>query len=155
VLQARKNKMASGKKQMDFLKPVLAKMDQPKEVLSAERTYQAPPTKTLLSTPAPAIHAPIPQFKFVSPIESNINASSVISQGLSEKVYLSVEKLLALLALAPEVRRHFKETTTMKKIPALPAEAPAMAAHTVSTYSMDMDHECLAAELAQSQSWES
>src|SRR5882724_11918337 len=37
---------------------------------------------------------------------------------------------------------------TMKKLPALPAEAQAVAAHMVSTFSMGMDHECLAAELA-------
>ena len=120
-------------------------MDQPKDVLWAKMTYQAPPTKPLLRTPAPAIHAPIPQFKFVALIESNVNASSVVSQVLSEKVYLSVEQLLAL---APEVRRHFKETMTMKKLPALPAEAQAVAAHMVSTYSMDMDHEHLVAKLA-------
>jgi len=53
-----------------------------------------------------------------------------------------------LLALVPEVRRHFKESITMKKLPALPAEAQAMAAHTVSTYSMDMDHKCLVAKPA-------
>jgi len=38
VLQARKNEMASGKKKTDLLKPVLPKMDQLKEVLSAKRT---------------------------------------------------------------------------------------------------------------------
>src|SRR5882724_11323971 len=35
-----------------------------------------------------------------------------------------------------------------KKLLALPAEAQATAAHMVSTYSMDMDHECLVAKLA-------
>jgi len=44
-----------------------------------------------------------------------------------------------VLALAPEARRHFKETMTMKKLPALPVEAQVMAAHMVSPYSMDMD----------------
>ena len=42
VLQARKNKMALGKRQMDLLKPVLQEMEQLKEVLLAESTYQAP-----------------------------------------------------------------------------------------------------------------
>src|SRR5882724_5608683 len=42
VFQARKNEMASGKKQMDLPKPVLPEMDKLNEVLSAERTYQAP-----------------------------------------------------------------------------------------------------------------
>src|SRR5882724_4029369 len=37
---------------------------------------------------------------------------------------------------------------TMKKLPALPAKAQATAAHMVSTFSMGMDHECLAAEPA-------
>ena len=50
--------------------------------------------------------------------------------------------------MGPKVRRHFKESTTMKKLLALPAEAQATAAHMVSTFSMDMDHECLAAEPA-------
>src|SRR5882724_7379391 len=143
VLQARKNKMTLGKKQMDLLKPVLLKMDQPKEVLLAERTYKAPSSKPLLSSPVPPIHAPTPQFKFAALIELKVNVSSIVNWVLSKKVYLSVEELLAL---APEVRRHFKESMTMKKLPALPAEAQAMAAHKVSTYSMDMDHECLVAE---------
>jgi len=137
--------MASGKKQMDLPKPAPARMDQPKVAPSAEKTYQAPSTEPPPSTPAPAVHHPIPQFRFVAPIELNINTSFIISQVLSEKVYLSVEELLAL---APKVRRHFKETTTMKKLPALLADAQAMAAHTVSTYSMDMDHEHLVADLA-------
>ena len=74
VLQARKNKMASEKRQTDLLKPVLPEMDQPKEVLLAERMYQGPLTKPLLSTPAPPVHTPVPQFKFVAPIESKVNA---------------------------------------------------------------------------------
>jgi len=49
-------------------------------------------------------------------IESKVNVSSVVNQVLSKKVYLSVEELLAL---APKVRRHFKESTTMKKLLAL------------------------------------
>jgi len=53
VLQARKNKMVSGKKPKDLPMPVLPKMDQPKEVFLAERTYQTHSTKPLPSTPAP------------------------------------------------------------------------------------------------------
>ena len=53
-----------------------------------------------------------------------------------------------MLALAHEVRRNFKESTTTKKLLALFTEAQAMAAHMVSTYSMDMDHEHLVAKLA-------
>jgi len=94
-------------------KPVLPEMDQLKEVLLAESTYQAPSTKPLPSTPVPPVHTPIPHFKFVAPIESKVNASSVVNWVLSEKVYFSVEELLAL---PPEVRRHFKETTTTKKL---------------------------------------
>ena len=138
VLQARK-------KEMDLLKPVLPEMDQPKEVFSAEKMYQVPPFKPLPNTPTPPVHAPTPQFIFVAPIESKVNASSVINWVLSEKVYLLVEELLAL---APEVRKHFKESMTTKKLPALPAEAQAVAAHMVSTFSMGMDHECLVAEPA-------
>src|SRR5882724_10415179 len=76
VLQARKNKMALGKRQMDLLKPVLPKMDQPKEVFSAENMYQAPSTKPLLSTPVPLVHAPTPQFRYLAPIKSKVNAST-------------------------------------------------------------------------------
>ena len=115
---------------MDLPKPVLPNMDQPKEVLSAERTYQAPLTKPLPSTPVPPIHTLTPQLKFVALIESKVNTSSIINWVLSEKVYLSVEELLSL---APKVRRHFKESMTTKKLPALPAEAQAMAAYMVST----------------------
>ena len=105
VLQARKKEMAHGKKQMDLPKPVLPKMDQLKEVLSAKRMYQAPPFKPLPSTPMPPIHAPAPQFKFMAPIESKVNMSSIVNRVLPKKVYLLVKELLAL---APEVRRHFK-----------------------------------------------
>src|SRR5882724_5312650 len=75
----------------------------------AEKTYlapklQAPLAKPLLSTPA--LVNPAPQFRYTAPIKSKINASDVISWILSEKVCLSVEELLAL---APEVRRHFKK----------------------------------------------
>src|SRR5882724_6851450 len=143
VLQARKNEMVSGKKPKDLPMPVLPKMDQLKEVFSAERTYQIPLTKPLPSAPAPLVNAPAPQFKYLALIESKVNVSSVINRVLSKKVYLSVEELLALAA---EVRRHFKECTTTKKLLALPAEAQAAAAHMVSTFSMGMEHERLAAE---------
>src|SRR5882724_1670430 len=145
VLQARKNEMVLGKKPKDLLMPVLPKMDQPKEVFLAERTYQTPLTKPLLSAPAPLVNAPAPQFKYLALIESKVNVSSVVNRVLSEKVYPLVEELLAL---APEVRKHFKESTTTKKLPALPAEAQATAAHTVSTFSMGMDHERLVAKPA-------
>jgi len=59
----------------------------------------------------------------------NINASAIISWVLSEKVWLLGQEILAL---APEVRRHFKETTIAKRLPALPSEAQPMAAHMVS-----------------------
>src|SRR5882724_940459 len=145
VLQARKDEMVLGKKPKNLLIPVLPKMDQLKEVFLAERTYQTPSTKPLPNTPTPPVNAPTPQFKYLALIESKVNASSVVNQVLSKKVYLSVEELLAL---APKVRRHFKECTTMKKLPALPAEAQAAAAHTVSTFSMGMEHERLAAKPA-------
>jgi len=97
--------MVLGMKLKDLLMPVLPKMDQPKEVFSAKRMYQTPPTKPVLSAPAPPVHAPTLQFKYLPPIKSKVNASSVINRVLSEKVCLLVEELLAL---APEVRRHFK-----------------------------------------------
>src|SRR5882724_13517404 len=138
VLQARKNEMVSGKKPKDLLMPVIPKMDQPKEVFLAKRMYQTPLTKPLPSAPAPPVHAPALQFKYLALIESKVNASSVVNRVLSKKVYLSVEELLAL---APEVRRHFKASTTTKKLLALPVEAQAAAAHMVSTFLMGMEHE--------------
>ena len=53
-----------------------------------------------------------------------------------------------LLALAPEVRRSFKENMTMKDLLALPAEAQTMGAHMVSTYSINIDQGHQLAELA-------
>src|SRR5882724_11820837 len=97
------------------------------------------------NTPMPPIHTPAPQFRFMALIESKVNASSIVNWVLSEKVYLSVEELLAL---APKVRKHFKESMTTKKLLALPARAQAMVAHMVSTFSMGMDHEHLMAEPA-------
>jgi len=61
------------------------------------------------------------------------------------KVCLSVKELLAL---APKVRRHFKENMTMKELPALPAEAQAMGDNMVSAYSMNIDQGCHSAELS-------
>src|SRR5882724_5285710 len=81
----------------------------------------------------------------MAPIESKVNASDVIGWILSEKVCLSLEELLAL---APEVRRHFKEETTTKRLPALPAEAQSKAANHVATFSMDKHHEHFSAKPA-------
>src|SRR5882724_11007327 len=89
---------------------------------------------------------PTPQFRYMAPIKSKVNALDVIGQILSEKVCLSVEELLAL---APEVRRHLKEATTTKRLPALPVEAHSKVAHTVATFSMDMHHKHYSAEPAQ------
>jgi len=114
----------------------------------AKKTYlvpklQAPSAKPLPSTPT--LVNPAPQFRYMAPIESRVNALDVIGQVLSEKVCLSVEELLAL---APEVRRHFKEATTMKRLPALPAEAHSKVAHHVATFSMDKHHEHFSAKSA-------
>src|SRR5882724_5615599 len=120
----------------------------PMDAPLAEKTYlapktQAPSAKPLLSTPASV--EPAPQFRYTASIESKVNASDVIGWDLSEKVCLSVEELLAL---APEVRRYFKEATTMKRLPALPAEAHSKAAHYVTTFSTDKHHEHFLAEPA-------
>ena len=126
---------------MNLPNPVLPEMDQLREVFLAKNMYQVLSTKPLPSAPPPPVHALSPQFKYLALIESKVSTSSVVNWVLSEKVYLSVEEL----ALAPEVRRYFKESTTTKKLPALPAEAQAVAAHMVSTFSMGMDHKCLVA----------
>ena len=138
VLQIKRKEMDLGKKSADLptSTPVWL-MDAPlaKKIYLAPKV-QAPLAKPLPSTPASVESAP--QFRHMAPIESKVNVSDVISQVLSEKVCLSVEELLAL---APEVRRHFKEATTTKRLPALPAEAHSKAAHHVATFSMDKHDE--------------
>src|SRR5882672_409914 len=147
VLQARQNEMPSEKKQTNLQKSTPNQATRPTNASSAEKTYSAPKAQVPSSKPlpaAPALSGPaaIPQFKYAAPVESNVDVAAIINQVLSEKVHLSVEELLAL---APEVRRHFKETMTTKRLPALPVEA--MAAHMVSSYSMDVNHEQLSAKL--------
>jgi len=90
-------------------------------------------------------HQSIPLPNLDTPIESKVNASDVISWVLSKKVWLSVEELLAL---APEIRRHFKEATTMKRLLAFPAEPHSKVAHHVTTFSMDTHHKYYLPELA-------
>ena len=68
-----------------------------------------------------------------------MDTAAIISRVLSEKVHLTVEELLAL---APEVRKYFKETMTTKRLPALPAAE----AHMVSTYSLGAGQDLLEAE---------
>ena len=68
-----------------------------------------------------------------------MDAAAVITRVLSEKVHLTIEELLAL---APEVRKYFKEATTTKRLPALPTAE----AHTVSTYSLGAGQDLLEAE---------
>jgi len=114
---------------------------------STEKTYLAPKLQAPLAKPLPSTSAsvdPAPQFRYTALIKSKINASDVIGQVLSEKFCLSVEELLAL---APEVRRHFKEATTMKKLPALPVDAHSKAAHHITTFLMDK-HKHFSAEPA-------
>jgi len=69
-------------------------------------------------------------------VESTVNATAVIDWVLSEKVFLSVEELMALLL---EVRKYFKEATTTKCLLALPAAG----AHTVSTFSVGANYDLL------------
>ena len=68
-----------------------------------------------------------------------MDTAAIITRILSEKVHLTVKELLAL---APEVRKYFKETTTTKRLPALPTAE----AHTVSTYSLGAGRDLLEAE---------
>jgi len=80
--------MASGKKKMDLPKPAPARMDQLKEALSAEKTYQVPLTKPLLSIPTPANHVTIQQFKFSvycnPPALGRVSAHVIITHPLSD-----------------------------------------------------------------------
>jgi len=145
LFQIKRKEMDSAKKSPDL--PTLTPV-QLMEAPLAEKTYsapklQAPSAKPLPSTPT--LVDPAPQFRYTAPIESKINASDVIGQVLSEKVCLSVKELLAL---SPEVRRHFKEATTMKRLPAFPTEAHSKAAHHVTTFSMDKHHKHFSAEPA-------
>src|SRR5882724_3213419 len=77
---------------------------QPMDAPLAEKTYLVPKTQAPLAKPLPSTPAsvnPTPQFRYMAPIKSKVNASDVIGWILSEKVCLSVKELLAL---APEVR---------------------------------------------------
>ena len=107
---------------------------------SAEKTYLAPKVQVPLVKPlpsTPALAEPTSQFRYMAPIKSKVNASDIISRVPSKKVCLSFKELLGL---APEVRRHFKEATTIKRLLALPAEAQSKVAHMVTIFSMDTHH---------------
>ena len=62
----------------------------------------------------PVVPPQQPQFKYAAPVEASVKLATVINRALQEKVYITVEELLAL---APEVRKYFKETTTTRKVP--------------------------------------
>jgi len=100
-----------------------------------------PSGKPLPSTPTPP--APFlpaaPQFRYSALVESAVDAVAIITCVLLEKVHLTVEELLALL---PEVRKYFKETTTTKRLLALRTAG----AHMVSTYSFSVGQDLLEAE---------
>jgi len=145
VLQIKRKEMDLVKKSPDL--PTSTPV-RPMDAPLAKKTYSAPKTQVPSAKPLPSTPTsvnPAPQSRYMAPIESKVNASDVIGWILSEKVCLSVEELLAL---APEVRRHFKEATTMKRLPALPAEAQSKAAHHVATFSMDKHHKHFSAEPA-------
>src|SRR5882724_4152675 len=145
VLQIKRKEMDSVKKSPDL--PTSTPV-RPMDAPLAEKTYSAPKTQAPSAKPLPSTPTsvdPTPQFRYTAPIESKINVSDVVSQVLSEKVCLSVKELLAL---APEFRRHFKEATTMKRLPALPAEAHSKVAHHITTFSMDKHHEHFSAKPA-------
>ena len=115
---------------MDLPRPAPARMDLLNDIPSAEKTYSAPKVQAPSAKPLPSTpEQPFPPLFHSSNLWhqlSCVNASAIISQVLSKKVCLSVKELLAL---APKVKKHFKETTTMKRLPALPAEVQAVAAH--------------------------
>ena len=87
----------------------------------------------------PSIPSVLPQFRYSAPVESSVDAASVISRVLSEKVFLSIEELLAL---SLEVRKYLKEAATTRHVQV----PPAAEAHTVSTFSLRTDRELLEAE---------
>jgi len=93
-------------------------------------------SKPLPLAPSSPLPATVPQFRYSAPVESTVNATAVIDWVLSEKVFLSVEELMALLL---EVRKYFKEATTTKCLLALPAAG----AHTVSTFSVGANYDLL------------
>src|SRR5882724_301023 len=88
--------MDSVKKSPDLLTSTPVR---PMDAPLAEKTYLAPKTQTPLAKPLPSTPTsvdPTPQFRYMAPIKSKVNASDVIGQILSEKVCLSVEELLEL-----------------------------------------------------------
>src|SRR5882724_2163831 len=96
VLQIKRKEMDSVKKSPDL--PTSTPV-QPIDAPSAKKTYSAPKTQAPSAKPLPSTPAsidPAPQFRYMAPIESKVNASDVISWILSEKVCVSVEELLDL-----------------------------------------------------------
>ena len=110
-------------------------------VLKVVIPSKAPPVKPLPPAPPPSIPSVLPQFRYSAPVELSVDTVSVISQVLSEKVFLSIEELLAL---SPEVRKYFKEVTTTRHL----LVPPTVEAHTVSTFSLRTDPKLLEAEPA-------
>ena len=113
VLQARVKEIRDGKRQTDMAKTLpnsnrLAdnQLDdaQPDEnrpvrpslpVLEVAIPPRPSPSKPLPTTPSSFLGV-MPQFKYLAPVESNVDATVVINWVLTEKVFLSVEELLAL-----------------------------------------------------------
>ena len=108
-------------------------------VLKVVISSKAPPVKPLPPVLPPSVLSTVPQFRYSAPVKLSIDTALVISRVLLEKVFLSVEELLALL---PVVRKYFKEATTMRCFPV----PPIAETHTVSTFSLRMDPELLEAE---------
>jgi len=139
VLQARKKEMASGKRKWTSRRQSYPRWTSQRSIL-AKKMYQTPPFKPFLILPRHLFMPPPHKFIFIAPIEIKSKHVICCQPGLSEKVYLSVEELLAWLLRS---EKHFKESTTTRNCQPT-AKAQAVAAHTVSTLSMGMDHECLA-----------
>ena len=112
VLQARAKDIRDGNKrtgpphqtpvksiQMDENQPLQPSLLVPKVVVPPKHS-SAKPLPPALSL---SLLAMAPQFRYLAPVESTINATTVIDWVLSEKVFLSVEELLAL---PPEVRKY-------------------------------------------------
>jgi len=138
VLQVRAKDIRDSKKKMGPSHQTPAKSiqwdeNQPLQPSLPVHKVVVPPkpssAKPLPPAPYSPLPATVPQFRYSAPVESTINATTVINWVLSEKVFLSVKELLALLL---EVRKYFKEATTTKHLLALPTAG----AHTVLTFSV-------------------
>jgi len=120
VLQARQTKCHPRRNKQIFRNRLPIRQPVRQNASSAEKTYSHPRPKSLPRNPFRLLlRRLVPlqsSVQICAPVESKVDAAAVINRSIRKGASFGRE----LLALAPEVRRHFKETTTTRELPALP-----------------------------------